>query len=100
MKLQGLERWGNLSDDDLHNNDITAVSSEFLEEIRESLRRKRYIDNTIQDVRAVLLRCCRPPDLRCSRNMRNSWPMSIRERERFWNQISSHSLRKTTHRNG
>src|SRR6266850_1354111 len=42
-----------------------------LEEFRERLRRKRYIDNAIEDVRAAFP-CCRLPDLHCSRYMRGS----------------------------
>jgi hypothetical protein len=77
MKLRDFDCWGNLSEDDLRYNDLryhntSEVSSQFFEEVQESLRRKRYIGNATQDVRALLLRCCGRPDLRCSRIISDS----------------------------
>jgi hypothetical protein len=55
FKLQDLSKWPNgLHEEDLtHNNISRASSSPQLEEFRERLRRKRYVDNAIQGVRAV-----------------------------------------------
>jgi|SRR6266850_2432900 len=73
IKLEDLDRWDRgLREENLtHNNVSRASSSPQLEEFRERLRRKRYIDNAIEDVRAAFP-CCRLPDLHCSRYMRGS----------------------------
>jgi hypothetical protein len=74
FKLQDPKKWHNgLREDDLTHNNISRVSSSpQLEELRERLRRKRYVDNAIEGVRAVVFPCCGLPDLRCSRYMRGS----------------------------
>ena len=72
MKLQDLENWDRLREDDLtYNNVRRAPLSPHLREFRERLQRKRFVDNAIEDVRTVLARC-RLPDLRYSRYMRRS----------------------------
>ena len=73
IKLERAENWNRLEGGDLSYNEIRQVeSSPFLQEFQQRLRRKRYIDNARgkYDVRAVLrsLRCCRPPDFRCSKH--------------------------------
>ena len=73
IKLERVENWNRLRGEDLSHNEVREVeSSPFLQEFQQRLRRKRYIDNARgkYDVRAVLrsLRCCRPPDHRCSKH--------------------------------
>jgi hypothetical protein len=56
MKLLDLKTWDRLSQDDLTHNDVRHASlSPQLQEFQERLRRKRYIDDAIEDVRAVFL---------------------------------------------
>ena len=73
IKLRRLENWDHLSVHDLSHNGVRELgSSPFLQKFQQRLKRKRYIDNAMgkYDVRAVLrsLRCCRPPDFRCSKH--------------------------------
>ncbi len=78
IQLLDLDNWGHFSQHNLHYNEVTLAESsqetfsklsKSLREFQECLRRKRYINNGVEDVRAVVV-CCRPPDLRCPRNMR------------------------------
>ncbi len=65
--LQNVAYWDRLRERDLtYSNVRLAPSSPHLQELQEHLRRKRYINNVTENVRAVLP-CCRPPDLHCSR---------------------------------
>jgi hypothetical protein len=95
MKLGDLECWDRLCEDDLYYSNVRqAGSSQFLQEFRERLGRKRYIGNDAKDVRAAL-RCCRSPDFRCSRYMSHSGTLSSPVRQsllRLWTHIlgSSH----------
>ena len=69
MKLRDIDNWDRLCRDDLNHSDIRETrSSEFLQTFQKRLERKRYLS---EDVRAVL-RCCRPPDFRCSSYLRHS----------------------------
>ena len=72
IRLRDYATWDRLRYEDLiYNNVIRVPSSQILEDFQERLQRRRYIGNSVAGVRTVLL-CCRPPDLRCSRNMRRS----------------------------
>ena len=108
IKLQGLESWDRLCEDDLYYSDIRGVgSSQFLQEFQERLGQKRYIDNATEDVRAVL-RCCKPPDFRCSRYICYSGTLSSPVRRSLYrlclwthiSRVSPLSQQKPTYRNG
>ncbi|KAH9953313.1 hypothetical protein BC827DRAFT_1249376 [Russula dissimulans] len=99
MKLRGFECWDSLCEADLSHSDISEAESQLLQEFQERLGRKRYITG---GVRAVL-RCCRPPDFRCSRHRRYSgkWSSPVRRSlQGLWIHFSSKShQRKPIYRN-
>jgi hypothetical protein len=99
MKLQGLEVWDRLGNNDLYFNNVRrAGASQHLREFQERLERKRYISNDTADVR-VVLPCCRPPDLRCSRAMRRSGSFCVRTQYLGARISRLSSQREITHRN-
>ena len=84
MKIRDLKNWDRLCQDDLtHNNVRPASLSPHLQEFQERLRRKRYIDDAMEDIRAVLA-YCRLPDLRCSRYMHRSRGLGSLQRLRIY----------------
>jgi hypothetical protein len=98
MKLRDLKNWNRLCQDDLtHNNISRASSSPHLRAFQERLRRKRYIDDAIEDVRAVLAHCGLP-DLRLSRYVRRSRGLGSLQRLRAYISRAS-SQRRLTYRN-
>jgi len=72
MNLRRREDLDRVSQHDLRANKVSHnESSQYLQGFQERLRRKRYLKDADKDVRAVVVVCCRPPNLRCSRYMRS-----------------------------
>jgi len=99
MRLRNLANWDRLCEDDLTYNNIRRAPflSPRRQLFQDRLRRKRYIDKAIEDVRATIS-CCRLPDLRCSRYMCRSGEFG--SLQRLQTHISrASSQRRLTHRN-
>ncbi len=62
MRLEDLDNWSCLSEEDLLHNEVELTrSSQYLQEFQGRLLRERYIIGTdLQNVRAVVVICCRP----------------------------------------
>jgi hypothetical protein len=78
ITLEHIDDWTRLHLGDLNVNHVfqSAPSSSHVRDLQHRLQRKRYVNNVLENVRAVLP-CCRPPNLRCSRYLCHSgglWP--------------------------
>ncbi len=72
MKLRRCEDFGCISQHDLLANKLSHnESSQYLQGFQERLQCKCYLKDADKDVRAVVVVCCRPPNLRCSRYMQS-----------------------------